>query len=187
MVIIIIGNWKVHRRIIWLTSYCILYPPDPITTPGVPTGMNLFTCKCHTIFTVPSLPPAASTHSGRATWCSLGLLDALLLLELPELGLDGDRGLLSFRVFHVNVKVLRDVRLGRIWEKKEKMHVNHSSGPWVVRDIFPSQVNCHLLKLPNLSLETSSFWAVTRTVERLIGGLMRFNPFKSIIKFQFAI
>lgn len=97
-------------------------PPDPITTPAVPTGMNLFTCKCHTIIvTVPSLPPAVSTHSGRAAWRSLGLLDTLLLLELPELGLDGDGRLLGLRVFHVDVKVLWDVRLGCIWKEKEMM------------------------------------------------------------------
>lgn len=101
--------------------------PNPITTPGVPTGMNLFTCKCHTIVTVLSLPPAVSTHSGRAVWRSLGLLDALLLLELPELGLDGDGRLLSLRVLHVNVKVLWDVRLGRVWKEKEVMGVTHSS------------------------------------------------------------
>lgn len=95
-----------------------LPPPNPITTPGVPTGMNLFTCKCHTIVTVPSLPPAASTHSGRAAWRSLGLLITLLLLELPELGLDGDGRLLGLRVAHVDVKVLWDVRLGRIWRGK---------------------------------------------------------------------
>lgn len=94
--------------------------PDPITTPGVPTGMNLFTCKCHTIVTVLSLPPAVSTHSGRATWRSLGLLVTLLLLELPELGLDGNRRLFSLGVVHVNVKVLWDVRLGRIWKGNEK-------------------------------------------------------------------
>jgi len=104
---------KIHRLVIWLTGYCILSPPNPITTPGVPTGMNLFTCKCHTIVTVPSFRPAISTHSGRATWRSLGLLITLLLLELPELGLDGDGRLLSLRVLHVDVEVLWDVRLGR--------------------------------------------------------------------------
>lgn len=124
-------------------------PPRPnrITTPGVPTGMNLFTCKCHTIVTVPSLPPAASTHSGRAAWRSLGLLITLLLLELPELGLDGDSRLLSLRVAHVNVKVLRDVRLGRIWREKEMVGVTHSS---VQR--WPSPIPW--TALPNCSLAT---------------------------------
>lgn len=60
-------------------------------------------------------PPAASTHSGRAARRSLGLLVALLLLELPELGLDGDGRLLGLRVLHVDVEVLRDVGLGLIW------------------------------------------------------------------------
>lgn len=68
-----------------------------------------------------------STHSGRAARRSLGLLVTLLLLELPELGLDGDRRLLGLRVFHVDVKVLGDVRLGRICkEKKDMMGVKHS-------------------------------------------------------------
>ena len=89
-------------------------PPNPITTPGIPTGMNLFTCKCHTIVTVLSFPPVVSTHSGRATRCSLGLLITLLLLELPELGLDGNSRLFGLWGFHVDVKVLRDVRLGHI-------------------------------------------------------------------------
>lgn len=102
-------------------------PPNPITTPGIPTGMNLFTCKCHTIVTVPPLPPAIPTHSGRATWRSLGLLITLLLLELPELGLDGNRCLFGLWVVHVNVEVLWDVRLGRIWKNKKKMGVTHSS------------------------------------------------------------
>lgn len=103
--------------------------------------MNLFTCKCHTIVTVPSLPPAISTHSGRATWCSLGLLITLLLLELPELGLDGDRRLFGLRVVHVDVKVLRDVRLGRIWKVKKKMDVTHSSVQRIVQVTLLSQVN----------------------------------------------
>lgn len=89
--------------------------------------MNLFTCKCHTIVTVLSLPPAVSTHSGRAARRSLGLLNALLLLELPELGLDGDGRLLGLRVFHVDVKVLWDIRLGRIWKEKEMRGVTHCS------------------------------------------------------------
>lgn len=107
-------------------------PPNPIKTPGVPTGMNLFTCKCHTTVTVLSPPPAISTHSGRAAWRSLGLLIALLLLELPELGLDGDGRLLGLRVFHVDVKVLWDVRLGRIWKEKEMIGVTHSCGQRLV-------------------------------------------------------
>lgn len=69
---------------------------------------------------MPTPPPADSTHSGRAARRSLGLLNTLLLLELPELGLDGHRRLLGLRVFHVDVKVLWDVRLGRIWKKKKR-------------------------------------------------------------------
>lgn len=102
-------------------------PQPPVTTPGVPTGMNLFTCKCHTVVTVPSPPAAVSSHSGSAAWRSLGLLITLLLLELPELGLDGDCRLLGLRVSHVDVKVLRDVRLGRIWKEKEVIGVMRSS------------------------------------------------------------
>lgn len=109
---------KIHRHVIWLTGYCILsLPKNPITAPGVPTGMNLFTCKCHTIVTVSSTPPAVPPHSGRAAWRSLGLLNTLLLLELPELGLDGDSCLFGLWVVHVDVKVLWDVRLGRIWKE----------------------------------------------------------------------
>lgn len=52
-------------------------------------------------------------------WASLGLLDVLLLLELPELGLDGHGCLRSLGVIHVNVEVLGDVRLGRICEGQE--------------------------------------------------------------------
>lgn len=88
--------------------------------------MNLFTCKCHTIITVLPPPAVVSSHSGSAAWCSLGLLIALLLLELPELGLDGDRRLLGLRVFHVDVKVLRDIRLGRIWKEQEITGVMYS-------------------------------------------------------------
>lgn len=55
------------------------------------------------------------SHRRPRAAASLGLLHALLLLEPPELGLDGDRGLFGLGVFHVDVKVLRDVRrLGRI-------------------------------------------------------------------------
>lgn len=57
----------------------------------------------------------------------LGLLHALLLLELPELGLDGYGRLLSLRVLHVDVKVFRDVRLGLIWKWKEMLDVTYSS------------------------------------------------------------
>lgn len=45
----------------------------------------------------------------------LRLVIILLLLELPELRLNGDGGLLGFRGVHVNVKVLGDVFLRRVW------------------------------------------------------------------------
>lgn len=50
-------------------------------------------------------------HSGRP----LRLIVTLLLLELPELRLDGYGRLLSLWVLHVDVEVLRDVRLGSVW------------------------------------------------------------------------
>lgn len=68
--------------------------------------MNLFTCKRHTV------------GGGGGERRPLRLLVALLLLELPELGLDGHRSLLGFRVLHVDVKVLGDVRLGGVCEEK---------------------------------------------------------------------
>lgn len=61
------------------------------------------------------LPRTAAWQARRP----LRLLVALLLLELPELGLDGDRRLLGLGVLHVDVEVLRDVRLGRVWKEKK--------------------------------------------------------------------
>lgn len=58
----------------------------------------------------------AAVHGRRPPRRPLRLLVALLLLELPELGLDGDRRLLGLGVLHVDVEVLRDVRLGRVWK-----------------------------------------------------------------------
>lgn len=62
------------------------------------------------------LPRTAAWQARRP----LRLLVALLLLELPELGLDGDRRLLGLGVLHVDVEVLRDVRLGRVWKGEKK-------------------------------------------------------------------
>lgn len=68
--------------------------------------MNLFTCKRHTVSGGERRP--------------LRLLVAFLLLELPELGLDGHSRLLGFGVLHVDVKVLGDVRLGGVCEDRKK-------------------------------------------------------------------
>lgn len=94
-------------------------PPTPITTPAVSTGKDLFTCKCHTAVTVPWPPAAVYARCGSTAWPPLRLIITLLLLEFPELGLDGDSRLLGLRIFHVDVKVLWDVCLGRIWKEKE--------------------------------------------------------------------
>ena len=62
---------------------------------------------------------AAAVAHGDA-WRPLGLVVGLLLLVLPELGLDGDRCLLSLGCAHVDVKVIRDVLLGLIWRDRER-------------------------------------------------------------------
>lgn len=84
--------------------------------------MNLFTCKRHTVSGGERRP--------------LRLLVALLLLELPELGLDGHRRLLGFGVLHVDVKVLGDVRLGGICKDRKKLSV--SSGKWTETSVVDS-------------------------------------------------
>lgn len=76
--------------------------------------MNLFTCKRHTVSGGERRP--------------LRLLVTLLLLELPELGLDGHRRLLGLGVLHVDVKVLGDVRLGGVCEKTEKYFFTQRTG-----------------------------------------------------------
>lgn len=86
-------------------------PPNPTNRPitrppQFQPGMNLFTCKRHTVSGGERRP--------------LRLLVTLLLLELPELGLDGHRRLLGLGVLHVDVKVLGDVRLGGVCEETEK-------------------------------------------------------------------
>lgn len=81
---------------------CPAHPIDRLITrpPQFQPGTNLFTCKRHTVGVGERRP--------------LRLLVALLLLELPELRLDGHRRLLGFGVLHVDVKVLGDVRLGGV-------------------------------------------------------------------------
>lgn len=78
--------------------------------------MNLFTCKRHTVSGGERRP--------------LRLVVALLLLELPELGLDGHRRLRGLGVLHVDVKVLGDVRLGGVCEKRENPDVCIFSENW---------------------------------------------------------
>lgn len=90
-------------------------------TPHHPCTLNRYVLVyMHTIIAMLSSSPAASGHSGGAVWRSLWLLISFLLLEPPELGLDGNGCLLSLRVFHVNVKVLWDICLGCIWKSKKR-------------------------------------------------------------------
>ena len=67
------------------------------------------------------LPTGGAILLGRP----LGLVVLLLLLELPELGLDGHRRLLGLRGPHVDVKVLGgDVLLGSVWGEGERQEEN---------------------------------------------------------------